>query len=287
MSRMKYDGSTSIKLRIYRKDVIKIFSNFSYNGVGNDEFGLVCCSFESSAKNVYDGTKTKLNTDISGDGKTFEIYDNKYSEPLQFTIQLINKDGSNIGAEQERYVNRWLLNNDSEYKTLFIQDSRFADLFLFCVFVNPKLITVSDVVGLQYDVITNSSVGFSDLKEYTVEFTGIDKSIDLYLFNDDTSKYVFPYIEITMKESGDLKIINSAETDSLYFTEIKSVSTGEKIILDCDLPDISSSISSATDIWDRFNKTWIRLYDDINTITVSLSCTMEIKYRELRRLGVF
>ena len=58
-----------------------MFADFTFNGVGNDEYGVICVAFDAQVKNNYSGQKTELKTELSGNGREFEIYDQKYSEP--------------------------------------------------------------------------------------------------------------------------------------------------------------------------------------------------------------
>lgn len=260
-----------------------MFADFSFNGVGNDEYGVMCVSFESSSKQTYSGQTTKLNTQLAGDGREFEIYDQKYSEPMTFSFQIINKNGKNIEQEQERHLNKWLCHK-GEYSWMFIQEPRYADIYFRAVISNPKIIVISDVVGLEYTVTTSAATCFSDEYDSYVSLTRTDNWFELYLFNDDEC-IIYPQLEVTIREAGDFRLQNSAEDDETVYMEIKGVSVGEIISVDCELPFISSSTSH--DVWNSFNKFWFRLYDGYNRITANLACSINIKYRETRRLIVF
>lgn len=260
-----------------------MYADFSFNGVGNDEYGVICVSFETSGKQTYSGQTTKINSQLSGDGREFELYDQKYSEPMSFKFQIINKNGSSITPEQERFLNKWLCHR-GEYSWMFIQEPRYADIYFKAVISNPKIITISEVVGLEYTVTTSSATCFSDEYDYTASLTKADNFLELYLFNDDECA-IYPSLEITFQESGNFILKNSTESDNSYYLEVKNVAKGETIVIDSDLPFISSS--TAHDVWNDFNKFWFRLYDDYNKLIVNLDCTINIKYRETRRLIVF
>lgn len=260
-----------------------MYADFSFNGIGNDEYGVMCVSFESPGRKIYSGQTTQLNTQLSGDGREFEIYDQKYSEPMSFTFQIVNKNGSNITQEQERYLNKWLCHR-GEYSWMFIQEPRYSDIYFKAIISNPRVIVISDVVGLEYTVTTSSATCFSDEYDYIASLTKADNSIELYLFNDDEC-VIYPYMEITLQEAGNFILKNSAETNSSNYLEIKNIAKGEIITIDSELPSISSSTSH--DVWNDFNKFWFRLYDDYNKLTANLACTINIKYRETRRLIVY
>ena len=111
-----------------------------------------------------------------------------------------------------------------------------------------------------------------------------DKTIDdLYVYNDEDIP-VYPYIEITMMESGDLQVTNSQEADPTYITKIKNVSIGETIIM--NNRKITSSNGTHTVI-DDFNMKWLRFFNQDNRLSFNLSCNVTIKFREYRKLVVF
>lgn len=259
-----------------------MFADFTFDGHGNDEYGVICVAFDAQVKNNYSGQKTELKTDISGSGREFEIYDQKYSEPMSFNFQIVNKDSSDISPEQERYISKWLCHR-GEYSWMFLQEPRYADIYIKANISNPQIIVVAGVCGLEYTVTTSAATCFSDEHDESVVLTQDDNSFELYLFNDDEC-CIHPNLEITFAESGDFQLKNEAE-NSDYFLEIKGVTAGETITIEEDL-FISSSIESH-DVWNDFNKNWFRLYDDKNVITANLACTINLKYRETRRVIVY
>lgn len=260
-----------------------MLSDFTFNGVGNDEYGVICVAFDAQTKNNYSGQKTDLKTELSGDGRRFEIYDQKYSEPMSFNFQIVNKDMTSITPEQERYINKWLCSK-GKYSWMFIQESRYADIYFEAVISNPQVIDVAGVFGLEYTVTTSSAVCFSDEHDDSVVLTSDDNSFELFLFNDDEC-YVYPKIEITFAESGDFQLKNTMDNED-YFFEVKGVAAGETITFDNEIPLIESS-STSHDVWNDCNKKWFRLFDGENTVSTNLACTMNFKYRETRRLIVY
>lgn len=260
-----------------------MYSNFTFNGFGNDEFGVVCVGFDFASPTTYAGQTTKLTTELSSLGREFEIVDQPYSEPMSFTFQIVNKDGSKIGQEQERRITKWLCHR-GEYSWMFIQEHRFSDIFFKANISNPKIIVIQDVIGMEFTVTTSFATCFSDEYEYSFSLTHDDNNVELYLANDDECE-IYPYVEITLNEPGDLIIKNTVDNDD-YFFKISNVVAGEKIIIDNELPLIETNISTHK-AWNDFNKKWLRLYDDYNHIEVNLECIMTIKYRETRRLIIY
>ena len=96
--------------------------------------------------------------------------------------------------------------------------------------------------------------------------------------------YIYPEMEITVKQDGDLKIYNAIEDRSTYIANCKS---GEVITL--DYPVIQSSDSSHN-IQNDFNWNFFRIanaYDNSrNDLTISLPCSIKIKYSPIVKVGL-
>ena len=96
--------------------------------------------------------------------------------------------------------------------------------------------------------------------------------------------YIYPQMEITVKEDGDLTIHNSIENRETYIANCKS---GEVITF--DYPVIQSSDSSHN-IQDDFNWTFFRVantYDNSrNDLVISLPCSIKIKYSPIVKVGI-
>lgn len=262
-----------------------MFSDFTFNGKGNDEFGIMCVSMYDSGKTQYSGQTTKLITEIAGKGLEFQIVDQKYEKPMQFYFQVVNKDLSDITPEQERNLNKWLCRRGM-FSWMFIHEPRYVDIYFRANISNPHIIVVSDVIGLEYTVTTSAATCFSDLHEYTVYLTHSDNAFDLFMFNDDECA-IQPYLEIEFHEAGNFRLYNEAEENEERAFILNNVSVDEKITIVHDpFPDFLSSLKSH-EIWEDCNLFWPQLYDGENRITANLDCTICLKYRETRRLILY
>lgn len=259
-------------------------SLFTFDQNSSDEYGVIAAYFESNKyQGLYEGQHTNLVVDKAALAIANEIITQEYDKPMEFTLQIINADASPMSQEQQRAISKWLCKR-GVYSWLFIQDEYYSDIWLHCNINNPQVWVVNDVVGMQFTVTTSSAVAFSEEHEYYFALTDNKVIDDLYIVNDEEI-YIFPYIEITVLESGNLEIHNSKETDISYVMRINNVTSGEKIIL---TPDgiISSSISDH-DVLNDSNLEWLRFYDGSNMLTFNLACDGVIKYREFRKLVAF
>lgn len=96
--------------------------------------------------------------------------------------------------------------------------------------------------------------------------------------------FIYPYTEIIINESGNLKIHNSIENRESY---IANCIVGEVITM--DYPVIRSSISSHN-IQNDFNWNFFRIANTFdnsrNDLTISLPCTIKIKYSPIVKVGL-
>lgn len=106
-------------------------------------------------------------------------------------------------------------------------------------------------------------------------------------FVNDTSYeegYIYPYTEITIGESGNLKIYNAIENRNTY---IANCVAGE--IITFDYPIIQSSVSSHN-IQNDFNWNFFRVANTFdnsrNDLIVTLPCSIKIQYSPIVKVGL-
>lgn len=258
-------------------------SQFTFGENSSDEFGIIAVYFENNTnRGLYSGQITNLVTDKAANAIEWEIISQDYNKPMEFTLQIINSDGSDIIQEEERALCKWLCHR-GEYQWLYIQDERYSDIWIQCVIHSPQIWVINNVSGMQFTVTTSSSVAFSAEYEYIFKITDAIKVIsDFYIYNDE-EKLIYPYLEITLQESGDLLIRNINDTSD-YYTQINNLTSGETITIDSEF--ISSSVSSH-DVLNDYNLKPPRLYNETNELSFNLKCTGIIKYREYRKLVVY
>ena len=255
--------------------------SFTFGNWCSDEFGVRSVILETASNRFNKGQVSEIIIDKAAQAIEYQKISQNYKEPMEFTLQVINKDGSDISSEQERAMSKAFCNR-GDYEWLFIDDERFGYVWVRAKFYNPQTWTVREVKGIQYTVQTSSPIAFSDEYENTYSITDEIKTIDIYINNDEELE-IYPELEITMLESGNLTISNSAETDDAYITEIKNLQVGEVITIKDE--NITSSLS-AHDVMSDSNLICPRLYDEENTLTFNLNCTILVKYREYRKLVI-
>lgn len=260
-----------------------MFSSFIVNGASSEEYGIICVKFDSTsgAETISGGIETELNMKKSSIGGKFYITNQVYTKPMQFTFQIINHDGSNITSEKEREIKKWLCRRGIFYP-FYIDDVRYINVEFNVNINNPKIIIVGNVVGMEFTITCNSPYGYSHIIKKSLKISSQNQNIKLMISNDEDD-YIYPSMKITSNVTGDLSITNNIEPTRTF--TIKNLIVGEIIIIDGDIRNITTSITSHK-VWADFNKKWMRLVDGINSLTFSNLCTVDISYKETRILGV-
>lgn len=261
-----------------------IFSKFIFNGESSDKHDVMAVIFGDSSNDSYSADiQTELTTYLNKRNGTFNITEQNYSEPMSFTLQIVNKDFSDFNVIKEKEIKNWLCKRGA-YSWFNIDVPGYEQIFWKMNISNPKLKYLGGTVGMEFECILDSPWGYSSLIERTFQITDSDRNILLHI-NSDEDDYIYPDMTITMKGYGTLEIKNSSETEHRTFS-LENTVIDEIITLNNSLPYISSS-QNGHNIYNDFNKHWIRLGNGVNTLTFNLNCIVTFRYREIRKAGLF
>ena len=258
---------------------------FRFDGKYSDtDFGLIICGIGSDLDDTTSGgSKLEKNTYYSPIRKTWNYIGFKYSEPLEFTFDVIKKDCYNTGTKLTRQdiedIERWLIRDGD--KELVIYKEGYEDVYFYGTFTNVDIKSIGGTdVGLSLTIQTNAPFGFSGMKTVSIGSgtTVIDNSSEIGEICVD--------VDITCNSATNIIIQNTATNDKVVFNNCVS---GEKITIDGKTKIIKSSIDTHN-IYDDFNFGYLHIrntYDRRdNYISVEGSATVTIKYQEIRKVGV-
>jgi hypothetical protein len=260
--------------------------DFEYAGRTLSSFGMTICSFgDKGLETISNGSKISFNTVSALGGAKHRLTSTSYEDCLESTIQICkyscSTDVKEISSTEFRELTKWL--NREGFLKLKILSEEYVDLFFEASFNISKIEIDGRLYGLELEVITNAPFAFKDSRAITIKNTSQDGK---HFINDTSYKegYIYPYTEITVVESGDLKIYNAIEDRE---TIIKNCIANEVITM--DYPIIQSSISSH-DIQNDFNYNFFRVantYDNSrNDLTISIPCIMKVKYSPIVKVGL-
>ena len=285
----------------------------SFDGKGVETYDGVEISFNTVP--VLNGAKSEL---------VSIVYEQNLEATIQICKNLCSGEALEIKPHEYRNLAKWLF--QKKFTKLKFFDEDHMDIYYEAAFTKISRIELDGkLIGLELQVKTNRPFALKEPKIITVscsdekEVYGWEKykgnsklgyvtsensntypsgmHTDGYSYisvgqvyidsiNDTSYEegYIYPYVEITVNEDGNLKIHNSIENRETYIANCKA---GEVITM--DYPIIKSSLSSHK-IQNDFNWNFFRIANTYeksrNDLTISLPCTIKIKYSPIVKVGL-
>lgn len=244
----------------------------------------------SKGLEVVSGAEITFNTVSSLSGLVHHAASTVYESYLETTIQIAkcscNTDIQEILPVEAREVSRWL--NRKKFLKFKILDGEHIDLYYEASVISIGRIELDGrLMGLELHIITNSPYPRKDPRILIINNRTQNGK---HSINDTSYEegYIYPHVEITVNEDGDLSIYNALESRT---TTIKNCVAGEVITL--DYPIIQSSIppsSRKTRIQNDFNWNFFRIansYDNTrNDLTISIPCKIKLEYSPIVKTGL-
>lgn len=260
--------------------------DFEFDGRRLSEFGMIICTFGSKGLDtVSNGSQITFNTTSTLGGAKHELTSVQYEDCLEATIQVCNNlcSGGNmeISPSAFRELTRWL--SRKEFLKLKFLSEDYIDLYYEAKFDISRIELDGKIIGLELAIKTNRPFALKEAKTITIENLEHNGK---HSVNDESHEegYIYPYTEITINGGGDLNIYNAIENRNTYIANCKN---GEVITM--DYPIIQSTKSDHK-IQNDFNWNFFRLANTYsmsrNDLTISLPCTIKIKYSPIVKVGL-
>ena len=184
--------------------------DFLYDGKQLSDFGFIICDFDDKGlKTVSDGSEISFNTIPVQHGSKHELSSVEYKDCLETTIQICKyscaSDVLEITESEHRQLTRWL--NRKKFLKLKILDENQIDLYYEAIINVSKIEMYGRLVGLELEVFTNRPFA---LKEPRIIVVNNTVQNGKHSINDTSYEegYIYPHTEITVAQSGNLKIHN-------------------------------------------------------------------------------
>lgn len=260
--------------------------DFEYDGRKLSEFGCIICSFNSKGmKTVSNGATISFNTFSTQGGSKHELVSAEYEECLETIIQICKNTcsggTSEISPREFRELTKWL--SRKKFLKFKILDKEHYDLYFEASFNISRIEFNGSLYGLELEVKTNRPFALKEPKTITIKNLKKDGK---HSINDESYEegYIYPSTEITINEGGDLKIHNAIENRETY---IANCEAGEVITM--NYPIIKTT-SGTHNIQNDFNWNFFRIANTYsmsrNDLTISLPCTIKIKYSPIVKVGL-
>lgn len=265
--------------------------DFEYDGINLSDLGYMICDFNSSdgLTTVSNGSQITFNTTPVMNGSKHEHLSSQYDDCLEATIQIC-KDVCSYGDLYEipfkelRDLMSWL--NRKEYHKFKLLEDDYLDLFFQASFNISKIEMGGKVYGLELALKTNRPFALKEPQTIIIENLVQNGTKTIYDTSDEEG-YIYPHMKITIGEIGEggtLSIYNALEDRTM---NIKNCTAGEVITL--DYPIIETSIPSH-EIEKDFDWNFFRIANTFknkqNELTISLPCTIQIKYSPIVKMGI-
>lgn len=260
--------------------------DFEYGGKKLSQFGFVICNFGSKGlETVSNGGQSTFNTISTLDGKKHKLVSFKYEDCAENVIQICKSpchgDVMEISQIELREITSWI--GRHRFLKFKILDEDYVDLYFNARFKISRIELDGIVYGLELEIETDSPSAYKEPKTYIIKNLVQNGK---HSINDTSYEegYIYPYTEITITESGNLNIHNAREDRNTY---IANCVAGEVITM--DYPVIQSSLPSHN-IQNDFNWTFFRVANTFensrNDLTISIPCTMKVKYSPIVKVGL-
>lgn len=260
--------------------------DFCYGDKKLSDFGFIICNFgDKGLDTISDGCQISFNTIPVLGGAKHELASTQYEDCLETTIQICKHSCTGgiqeITATEHRGITKWL--NRKKFLKFKPLSEDFIDLYFEASFNISRIEMDGKLFGLELEVVTNRPFALKEPRIINIKNLVQDGK---HSINDTSHEegYIYPHTEITITESGNLKIHNAIENRDTY---IANCVAGEVITM--DYPVIQSSISSHN-IQNDFNWNFFRVantYENSrNDLTISLPCSIKVEYSPIVKVGL-
>ena len=260
--------------------------DFIFAGHTLSSFDMIICEFDSIGIKTTNGVQVSFNTVPVLNGVKSRLISSQYEENLETTISICRNPCNGRDIEIDpitfRELTKWLCRK-TFHKLKFLGDEGYIDLYYEVKIDVNKIELGGKLIGLELNIQTNSP--FPRKEPRTIIIKNITQN-GKHSINDTSYEegYIYPNMEITMESDGDLDIYNAIED---RHTVIKNCVQGETITM--NYPIIQSTALSHN-IQNDFNWNFFRIANTFensrNDLTISIPCTIKVKYSPIVKIGL-
>lgn len=260
--------------------------DFEYDGLTLSSFGFMLCNFGSKGlQTTSNGSTITFNTVSTLNGAKHELTSTEYEDCLEAVLQICKNpcgtDNFEITIDEFRVLSRWL-NRKGFYKFKILNDE-YLDIYFEASFNINKIEIDGKLYGLELELKTNRPFALQEPKKIILKNLVADGEHSVTDYSD-VEGYIYPEVEITLNESGNLSIYNAIEDRTTY---IANCVVGETIKM--NYPIIESSLASHK-IQNDFNWNFFRVANTFrnkaNKLIISLPCTIKMVYSPAIKVGI-
>ncbi|WP_343209456.1 phage tail domain-containing protein [Anaerolentibacter hominis] len=259
--------------------------DFTYDGISSESYHILLCKINEHnlVETLSAGSAVELTTAKPARARSWSYLGQQYTSPIEFDITIAKKDFSPISEAEQGLLNRWLIRTDG-YKMFQFQSDEYADIAFFATATESTNVSINGHYGMTFHMVCNAPFAFKSKEtEYVIPFDGNDTFL-LYNTSDEVGD-LDPWMEVKVEQDGDLEFTNALTGEK---TLIRDCVRGEILSIDSQNRKLSSStgrivLNDFNFIWPKLAKTY---QSEENLLSCSLPCTVTLRYREIRKVGV-
>lgn len=263
------------------------FTDFEYDGERLSDYGCMVCTFdEGGLETVENGAQLTFNTVPVKNGTLNLLTSTAYETCIEATFQIckcdIQSDNDNqyLTEDDVREIMRWL--NRKQYHKFRVLAGDYFYWYYEGSFNVSKIDFSGRICGL--DLTFKSNRPFARQDAITYSFTSDGQTDNTAYCISDDEGYIYPDVEVTILEAGDLTINNRTDGRNTY---IANCEAGEVITM--KHPMIFTS-SETHKIQNDFSWKFLRLVNSRNSqcniLYFSLPCEVKITYSPMIKIGI-
>lgn len=272
---------------------------FEFNGKSSKDMGLMIGFFNNTRDEIPMGlTRTIDKGDMTPYRHRANHFGTTYDDALIFELGII-KDTCKEGVDDLRFkrsevreINAWLTSPKFPklfHMTDYNEEWYDEDIDYFCTITNVTATGDDEVMGLTYELTCDSPFGYSKEILHNIHADATAPGIAIIENkSDELEDYIYPVLKINPLATGKITLENITDNRSMTINALAS----DIIYMDCQRLTLydetkklitfdSLGIKDVDDIY------WFRLCSGSNQIKITGDCDVEIRYRELRKVGAY
>lgn len=264
--------------------------DFEYDGIRLSDKGFIICKFDSGGVDtISNGSTITFNTVPTLNGNKHEFTSAQYDDCITATFQICKNicssiDNEEISLEDIRDIMRWL-NRKGFYKFKLL-DNEYSGFYFEASFNVSKIEFNGKTYGFELEMKTNRPFAIGEPVIISIDNKSSEDNHTIFSRSDEEG-YIYPDMRIVIgedvDENSELTIYNDIEDRTMT---IKNCQPGE--VISINYPMISTNKNRK--IQNDFNWIFFRIASAFknrqNNITISLPCSIKIKYTPIIKISV-
>lgn len=260
-------------------------TNFVYDNLTTEEFGVIICSFNGTEDESSGGSKiefTKPSVPINK--KWLKLGQAQYQEPLEIKVQICKNDFSEFDSYDKAAIARWLVQQDN-YKELRFSNCDYEDVMFMAMVNEIEYIGAGKTIGISINFICDAPFGYGHKMKYDID-TSVDGNEFTLIDLGDEIGYIYPDIHITFNNDCNFELYNSIEDRKFTISNCKE---NEEIHVLGEFLQMETNVESHM-IYNDSNLIFPRVANFYNNrknnFRVTGDCKLSLEYRPIRKVGV-